>query len=109
MCPRKPATSTQELRFTLGDYERRELVKPISQILEQTNQTILHTRYLAYGTIAVGSVTALAAAWFIGKGIAGVWDDAKDVVGNLKDWGIPLGPLGEWTGNPKWTPFNTED
>ncbi len=78
--PRLAPAEAKEYRFTLGDYERREIVKPIGDILEQSNTTLKHARYIGYATLAVGSITVLGAAWFIGKGIAGVWDDVKNII-----------------------------
>ena len=110
--PRLACKDAREYRFTLGDYERREIVKPIGDILEQSNTTLKHARYLGYATLAVGSITALGAAWFIGKGISGVWDDFTGILpfeettdpetGEVStEWswtGLPTGPLGEWLG-----------
>jgi len=115
--PRLACSEAKEMRFTLGDYERRELIKPIGSLLVQADTTAKHARYLGYATIGIASVSALGAAWFIGKGISGAWDNFKDLEWPLTkkvinpdtgeettEWsftGIPGGPLWEWVGGGK--------
>lgn len=74
--PRLACKEAKEYRFTLGDYERQQLVKPIGQLLDETNSAIRATKYLGYAAVAGGVV----GTFFIAKGIAGVWDDFKDLI-----------------------------
>lgn len=74
--PRIAPAEAKEFRFTLGDYERREIVKPIGQLLDETNSAIRATKYLGYAAVAGGVV----GTFFLAKGIAGVWDDFKDLI-----------------------------
>ena len=66
--PRLSCSDAKEYRFTLGDYERSHIVKPLKQKLE-------HDTYIEYAKVLVWPLTLIGSAWFIGKGISGVWDD----------------------------------
>lgn len=71
--PRLAPAEAKEFRFTLGDFERTQIIKPLKKKLE-------HDTYLEYTKVLVWPVAALGAAWFIGKGISGVWDDFKNII-----------------------------
>jgi hypothetical protein len=103
--PRLACKDAQELRFTLGDFERTNIIKPLKKKLE-------YDTYLEYAKVFVWPVAMVGSAWFIGKGIAGVWDDFVGILPLQKttdpesgevttEWswtGLPTGPLGEWLG-----------
>ena len=96
--PRLAPQKAVEYRLTLGDYERQSIVKPIGSLLKQTDTTIRHTRYLGYAALGGG----VLAAWFIGKGIAGTWDDFKDMVPTYENLTDPEGDIVIPWVSPAW-------
>ena len=76
--PRLACKDAREYRFTLGDYERSQIIKPLKKKLE-------HDTYLEYAKVLVWPVAVIGSAWFIGKGISGIWDDAKEIIDDIKN------------------------
>ena len=70
--PRLACSDAKEYRFTLGDFERTQLKKEIEQ-----NHTLEYVKVLAKPVLY--STAAVTSAWFIGKGIAGIWDDIASI------------------------------
>jgi len=89
--PRLAPKEAVEYRFTLGDYERQAIVKPLGDLVKNTDTTLKQTRYLGYAAIGGG----VLAAWFIGKGISGVWDNFTDLFPEASDFD-PSNPESYW-------------
>ena len=98
--PRLAPKEAVEYRFTLGDYERQAIVKPLGDLVKNTDTTLRQTRYLGYAAIGGGVI----AAWFIGKGISGAWDDFLDVIPKIPTAADldPTNPESYWARLKRW-------
>lgn len=85
--PRPKCTEVREFRFTVGDYERREIIKPLGEILGDVKDATRLTKYAAYAT--AGGVVVLGVGigvglYAIGKGIMNM--DISQIGDDLITW-----------------------
>jgi len=80
--PRPSCSAVQELRFTAGDYERKHIIKPLGDVIEDAARISETAKWVSYATaagIVVAPVALFGGLYYVGKGLAGMDFSLLDV------------------------------